>query len=280
MNASRYKVIFTGKITEGHQLEDVKSRIGLLFNLGEEKIERLFPGHPVLLRKNVDCKTAKRYQNVFEKAGAICIIAPLDKESTQIAPQHADSRISPAEAGFVPPEIRKWNWGAFLLNWIWGLGNKVYISLLCFVPFIGWIIPFLLAWKGNEWAWKNRHWDSVEQFKKVQKKWAIGGLAVCLVVFLISIFAVSRMGSRLASYQQLLEAGGYSTNDSCALNRQKIQTALNLAYQNGQMRTDESNSSALETLVQLGYFSELPRCSSGGSYIVKNGIVHCSVHGP
>jgi len=28
---------------------------------------------------------------------------------------------SPAE---VPDEIDRWNWGAFLLNWIWGIGNN------------------------------------------------------------------------------------------------------------------------------------------------------------
>jgi hypothetical protein len=33
----------------------------------------------------------------------------------------------------VPPEIDCWNWGAFLLNWIWGIGNNTFIALLMFV---------------------------------------------------------------------------------------------------------------------------------------------------
>jgi len=24
----------------------------------------------------------------------------------------------------VPAEIDRWNWGAFLLNWVWGIGNN------------------------------------------------------------------------------------------------------------------------------------------------------------
>jgi len=29
----------------------------------------------------------------------------------------------------IPAEIDRWNWGAFLLNWIWGIGNKTFIAL-------------------------------------------------------------------------------------------------------------------------------------------------------
>lgn len=32
----------------------------------------------------------------------------------------------------VPAEIDRWNWGAFLLNWIWGIGNHTFIALLMF----------------------------------------------------------------------------------------------------------------------------------------------------
>jgi Cytochrome oxidase complex assembly protein 1 len=78
----------------------------------------------------------------------------------------------------VPPEIRGWNWGAFLLNWIWGIGNNTFIALLTFVPFFGLIMPFVLGAKGNRWAWRNGRWDSVEHFKRVQRKWAIWGAVI------------------------------------------------------------------------------------------------------
>lgn len=81
----------------------------------------------------------------------------------------------------LPPildEIKGWNWGAFLLGPIWGIGNGVVISLLCFVPIVGFVMRFVLGIKGNEWSWKNRQWTSIKQFKSHQRRWAIAGLII------------------------------------------------------------------------------------------------------
>jgi hypothetical protein len=78
----------------------------------------------------------------------------------------------------MPPEIGGWNWGAFLLNWIWGIGNNTYIALLTLVPIFGLIMPFVLGAKGSRWAWRNGRWDSVEHFKRVQRNWAIWGAII------------------------------------------------------------------------------------------------------
>ena len=84
----------------------------------------------------------------------------------------------------VPPEIKAWNWGAFLLNFLWAVGNRTWIGLLTLLPFIGFVIPFILGFKGTEWAWQNKRWKSIDHFKRVQKKWAIWGGA-CTAVFVI-----------------------------------------------------------------------------------------------
>jgi hypothetical protein len=78
----------------------------------------------------------------------------------------------------VPGEIDKWNWGAFLLNWIWGVGNGTYIALLMFVPFFNIVMMFILGAKGSAWAWRNRKWDSIAHFKKTQRQWAIWGVII------------------------------------------------------------------------------------------------------
>jgi hypothetical protein len=80
----------------------------------------------------------------------------------------------------VPAEIDRWNWGAFLLNWIWGVGNNTFIALLTFVPFLGLVMPFVLGAKGSAWAWRNGRWDSIAHFKRVQRLWAIWGVVVWL----------------------------------------------------------------------------------------------------
>lgn len=82
----------------------------------------------------------------------------------------------------IPSEVRGWNWGAFLLNWIWGIGNSTYIALLMFVPLVNIVMPFVLGAKGSEWAWSNRRWSSVEAFKATQRKWAWAGLIVIVVL--------------------------------------------------------------------------------------------------
>jgi len=83
----------------------------------------------------------------------------------------------------IPQEIRGWNWGAFFWGWLWGVSNKVWISLLTIIPFIGFIMLIVLGIKGNEWAWQKRRWDSIEHFKRTQSAWAWWGLGI-LVVYL------------------------------------------------------------------------------------------------
>lgn len=76
----------------------------------------------------------------------------------------------------IPPELDRWNWGAFLLNWIWGIGNGTFIALLMFVPVANVVMPFVLGAKGSQWAWRNKRWQSVEHFRRVQRLWAIWGV--------------------------------------------------------------------------------------------------------
>jgi serine/threonine protein kinase len=85
----------------------------------------------------------------------------------------------------VPEEIKGWNWGAFLLSPFWVLSNRVWIGVLTYVPIGGFWIAIALGIKGNEWAWKSRKWESIEQFKKHQKNWAIAGIVLGISVNLI-----------------------------------------------------------------------------------------------
>ncbi len=100
-------------------------------------------------------------------------------------------------AAEVPAQVKGWNWGAFLLTWIWGIGNSAYLAFLMFVPLFNIVWWFVLGARGSEWAWKNKHWDSIESFKKTQKKWAIWGVIIVGVVVLLeilwySVFFVAR----------------------------------------------------------------------------------------
>jgi hypothetical protein len=89
----------------------------------------------------------------------------------------------------IPPEARRWNWGAFLLGWIWGLGNSVYVALLTLVPLVNIVMIFVLGAKGGEWAWRNKRWESVDHFVSVQKKWAAWGLGILIVGLVIGLLS-------------------------------------------------------------------------------------------
>jgi serine/threonine protein kinase len=78
----------------------------------------------------------------------------------------------------VPDEIQGWNWGAFLMPYLWPFTNKVWIGLLALMPQVGWLVAIALGAKGNEWAWKSRKWRSIEQFKAHQRGWTIAGLFI------------------------------------------------------------------------------------------------------
>ncbi|HTJ01769.1 MAG TPA: cytochrome c oxidase assembly factor Coa1 family protein [Methylovirgula sp.] len=91
----------------------------------------------------------------------------------------------PADPSVLPREYDRWNWGAFLLNWIWGIGNGTYIALLTFIPVFGLIMPFVLGANGNRWAWRNRRWDSLDHFRRVQRAWGFWGAGILIAVIVL-----------------------------------------------------------------------------------------------
>lgn len=107
-----------------------------------------------------------------------------------------DNTSGQGAAALVPNDIRGWNWGAFLLNWIWGIGNNTLAALLMFVPVLNLIWAFVLGARGSEWAWRNKRWESVAQFQATQRQWAKWGaivwgasLAVFALIFVL-VFGV------------------------------------------------------------------------------------------
>jgi hypothetical protein len=92
--------------------------------------------------------------------------------------------------GIILPEgVRGWSWGAFLLNWIWAIGNRTWVGLFAIVPYVGFVVAIVLGIKGREWAWQNKEWESVEQFLAVQKKWAFWGVVLLVVPAILGILA-------------------------------------------------------------------------------------------
>lgn len=95
-------------------------------------------------------------------------------------------------------ELKKFNWGACILGWIWGLLNKSYITLIqlpvLFIPIIGAFLSIGLSiWfgiKGNLWAYKNKGFKDINDFISKQKQYTIAGLIIILVNIITMILCV------------------------------------------------------------------------------------------
>ncbi len=99
----------------------------------------------------------------------------------------------------IPENLDRWSWGAFLLNWIWGIGNSTYIALLMFVPIVNIVMIFVLGAKGSRWAWKNRVWEDEAHFVKTQKNWARAGVACIFILVLLGVSLVWGITSAMKS---------------------------------------------------------------------------------
>jgi hypothetical protein len=100
-----------------------------------------------------------------------------------------DNKVNATEAA-APAAAGRWNWGAFLMTWIWGLGNGTYIGLLALIPVVNLVMAIILGIKGGKLAWKNRRWESIEHFTRVQGLWTAFGFGLlvgCLLALTVIV---------------------------------------------------------------------------------------------
>ena len=105
------------------------------------------------------------------------------------APTSVDNNSGGGKSIIAPEGVKGWSWGAFFWNWIWAPFNRTWIGLLALVPYVGLIVAIYLGIKGRELAWKNKRWDSIEHFNRVQRAWSKWALIVFLGVILLGILA-------------------------------------------------------------------------------------------
>lgn len=94
-----------------------------------------------------------------------------------------------ARAEAIPDGVKGWSWGAFLLNWIWAIGNRTWIGLLALIPYVGFGVAIWLGIKGREMAWKNGEWRDLEHFNQVQKKWSKWAVVLTLGIMVVGVLA-------------------------------------------------------------------------------------------
>jgi uncharacterized protein YbjQ (UPF0145 family) len=81
-----YNVVFEGKTAPGKDIGSVKKQLMTLLKIDAPRIDRLFSGKPVVVRKNADSETAEKFRRVFEAAGAICNLEQVEVSGETAAP--------------------------------------------------------------------------------------------------------------------------------------------------------------------------------------------------
>ena len=94
----------------------------------------------------------------------------------------ADTNSSGGGSGITaPPNASGLCWGGFFFGWIWAIFNRTWFGLFGLIPLLNVPVAFVLLFKGRDWAWRNKRWESVERFNEVQRKWSIAGLVFVLL---------------------------------------------------------------------------------------------------
>lgn len=99
MSNASFDIVFRGKLQPGHVLADVKLKLMQLFKSDANKIEALFSGSAIVLKRNLDEASAKKYQTILTKAGVVVdIVNPLSKVDSPTEPSKVSNAKTDPEA--------------------------------------------------------------------------------------------------------------------------------------------------------------------------------------
>lgn len=110
MAEGEFQVVFRGELTGERPEDEVKQNLSALFKMPLAKVEALFSGKPIVVKRNLDQATAKKFDAAFRKAGAKCEIrAPGGSAKAQPEPAAARSETTaaptPSTGGRRPPSV-------------------------------------------------------------------------------------------------------------------------------------------------------------------------------
>jgi hypothetical protein len=145
----------------------------------------------------------------------------------------------------LPKELRGFNWGAFILTFIWGYFHKAWVTMLA-IPLIIFQMPLGINWilltvlqiycgiKGNEWAYQHDFWMTPAQFRMKQIKWGVFAMALSVVLPLSFMLVFARFMSKSEDNPQLL-----LQNAQCTVAYQKIKKHLKYSYMESVTSADD-----------------------------------------
>lgn len=77
MEDEKYNLIFKAELVKSVDLDTAKANLGRLFKISGAKLDALFSGKPITLKKNLDFDAATKYRVAIKKAGARVDLVPV-----------------------------------------------------------------------------------------------------------------------------------------------------------------------------------------------------------
>lgn len=105
MADARFHIVFAGQLVKGSDLATVKSNLGKIFKMDAARVEKLFSGQPVVLKKDADQATAMKFRAVLKQAGAECELRPVAASDQTLATSSAP--VPEPRAASAAPETRE-----------------------------------------------------------------------------------------------------------------------------------------------------------------------------
>ncbi|PKM22564.1 MAG: hypothetical protein CVV10_03630 [Gammaproteobacteria bacterium HGW-Gammaproteobacteria-14] len=86
MTDARFNVVFAGEIVNGADQAKVRENLAAAFRMDMAKVEALFSGKRVVVKKDADQATAMKFRAVMKQAGALCDLERVGAEPVETAP--------------------------------------------------------------------------------------------------------------------------------------------------------------------------------------------------
>lgn len=102
MADQEYQVVFRGEILPDMPMDTVKANLAKLFQADAARIEGLFGGRAVILKKGLGREEGERYRLVLEKAGILCQLVPsaaAPAPAPKVSPPEPDRDPRPGDQG-------------------------------------------------------------------------------------------------------------------------------------------------------------------------------------
>ncbi len=96
MSEEMFQILVNGTLTEGAQIEQVKQNIANLFKTNIDKVEPMFSGRKLAVKKNLDKQTALKYKAAINNAGLAAAVAPMKSAAPSSTTKTGDTSLDNA----------------------------------------------------------------------------------------------------------------------------------------------------------------------------------------